>query len=398
MTSPESVIRIRRHDSIDDFSPNEWDSLIGSGGFYGSHSWLRSVERHQQFTSSYAAARGSDGRLLGATPLYTARERPQERRFDPSAIFGALTEKPLFPATIVGLRAGYSTDFPFAKGLGAADHYRVLSGLANEGRCSSGPAEGSFSWLYISSNVLARIRPVMPACPPVLLSEVSTSLHITWNDFEEYMTDQSAGRRRGIRRDLLTFERSACTISLARFDEHYEECVPLVVALQQRYGALDSVPVIRERLREQAMALGDSGMCFLCRLRGNLVGFSLFYKWRNELYARLVGFDYDRLPSDSRAYFSLLFYEPILHAINNDMHMIDYGISSIEAKAGRGAALQPRWSVLWHPGFDVSAPMAWSHNKAFREKIIARYHAYSRSLANDMWSTGSWQGLGVLEA
>lgn len=122
--------------------------------------------------------------------------------------------------------------------------------------------------------------------------------------------------------------------------------VPLLAALQARYGALDSPRIIQRRLAEQAEVLDERAICFLCRNNSATVGFSLFYEWEDELYARVVGFDYEALPEDSRAYFSVLFYEPIRFATGTKIRAIHYGRGTAEAKVRRGASLEPRWSVF----------------------------------------------------
>jgi uncharacterized protein len=388
-------LHISRHHSINDFSRSEWDGLLGARGFYGSHSWLRATEHHETFATSYVSARDSTGKLIAAFPIYTSLQHPEEQRFDPSLLFGALTTERLFPATIVGLRAGYLTDFPFAGNLGKEDSRRVLSALASASMSEN--VAGSFSWLYISSSVLTRLSPALPAHPPALLSEAGAVLRLSWDAFDGYLTAQRTSRRHKIRRDLAAFGRSGCTISFGRLSEYYEECLPLVVALQRRHGAFESVSVFRQRLRDQALALGDSSVLLLCRLRGKLVGFSLFYQWGNQLYARIAGFDYDRLPADSRAYFSLAFYEPITYALSRGIDVIDYGIGSTVGKVVRGAVLEPRWSVLWDPGGTLPAGRALSHNERAREEILQSYRPYVGAFTDDLWGAASWQRMGVLK-
>ncbi len=51
------TIRLSRRTSISDFPQAEWDSLLDDGAFYGSHSWLKSVENLSTFRASYLAAR-----------------------------------------------------------------------------------------------------------------------------------------------------------------------------------------------------------------------------------------------------------------------------------------------------------------------------------------------------
>jgi uncharacterized protein len=401
MTSNPIDIRVQRHDSIDDFPASEWDSLLGPGGFYGSHTWLKAVARHQTFTTGYVSARDSSGRLLAAFPLYTTREQPEERRFDPSSVFQSISRNKsfpkFFPATIVGLRSGYSTDFPFAEDLSGTHQQRVLAALSDAGAGPSDATGGSFSWLYVSSNVLTRIRAILPAEPCVQFCDEYATLNISWRTFDEYLSSLKTGRRYNIRKDMADFADSGCKLSTALFRECFEECVPLSAALQRRYGAFDSISEIRNRLKEQATLLGERAICFLCRFHGKLVGFSLFYQWRDELYSRLAGFDYDQLPADSRAYFTLLFYEPIIYAIHNDIRIVDYGIASTEAKVLRGAALEPRWSILWNPADEAAATGMRTHNEAARHQVITRYQKFSHALPDNLWDAETWRRLRALE-
>ena len=107
-------------------------------------------------------------------------------------------------------------------------------------------------------------------------------------------------------------------------------------------------PVIESRLATQAAAMGESAICSPVSTTWDLVGFALLYRWRHELYARIVGFDYERLPPDSRVYFTIMFYEPIRYAITNGIKVIDYGLETGDAKVGRGCVLAPRWSVTYN--------------------------------------------------
>lgn len=333
--------------TLENFSPHEWDSLLPESGFYGSYSWLRAVRRHEEFSVSYFTARDDHGRLLAALPVYRAAAPPSERQFDPSAIFGTAGDQGFYPAAVVGVRAGYSTCFPCnpaAATSTGADAMRALLG-----RCMREAREEgcrSLSLLYLPANAFAKVREALPQNARVIPAGSDAILGMKWESFEEYQEEWPRNRRRGIERDISSFRKSGCSISRGRFAECYEEMVPLLAALQARYGALDSPRIIRRRLAEQAALLDERAVCFLCRNSTATVGFSLFYVWEDELYARVVGFDYEALPEDSRAYFSVLFYEPIRFAAGTKIRAIHYGRGTAEAKARRGASLEPRWSVF----------------------------------------------------
>jgi hypothetical protein len=339
--------------SLAEFTPQEWDRLLPAGAFYGSYAWSRAVQRHEEFSVRYVAARDGAGNLVAALPVYLAAAPPRERQFDPSAIFGPAGDgdpAAAYPAAVVGVRAGYSTCFPLgpADAVGrAGDTDAVLAALL--GRCADeARAAGarSLSLLYLPDGVLAAVSRALPGTAMVRPAGADAVLRLRWDSFEDYLGGWTRNRRRGIARDLAAFAGSGCEVSRGSFAGCHEEMAPLLAALQTRHGAMDSLPVIRRRLAEQADLLDDRAVCFVCRKGSEMVGFSLFYEWDGELFARVVGFDYQKLPEDSRAYFSVLFYEPIRFAISRQITAIHYGRGTADAKVRRGAVLEPRWSVL----------------------------------------------------
>jgi predicted N-acyltransferase len=390
------AIRLGQHASIDDFEPSEWDNLLNEGAFYGSHSWLKAVEHHDTFTASYVAARDEAGRLMGALPLYTSPRAPAEFRFDPSVQFQDAVSENFFPATIVGLRAGYSTEFPLDRQLPSDVADAVLKSLLSACVQPSRDNAGSFSLLYVKSATVAGLTTAsnLPSCK--IFNAPYATLDVHWSDFDEYLSSHTSSRRRWLKQDIAAFEGAGCELSYTLLSTCYAECTPLSAAVQRRYGAMDSVPVIEARLAAQAAAMGESAICILCRLRGDLVGFSLLYRWRDELYVRIVGFDYERLPPDSRAYFTVMFYEPIRYAIANGIKVIDYGLEIGDAKVARGCALAPRWSVTYNSTSPNAQNKANKQNMAARAQMAARYGRYSGALPPTLWDSPAWQQLGTL--
>jgi uncharacterized protein len=390
------TIGLARQTSIGDFDPGEWDGLLNSGAFYGSHSWVKAVEYHDTFKASYIAARDDKGKLLAALPLYTATRAPAEQRFDPAVQFQGVISETFFPATIVGLRAGYSTEFPLDRQSLTEISDAALSSLITTCVQLTKENSGSLSLLYVNSATAAHLATASthPSC--LIFNAPYATLDVHWNDFDEYLSSHSSSRRRWLKQDIAAFERSGCELSYAPLSECYAECAPLSAGVQRRYGALDSIPVIKERLAAQAAAMDGSAVCILCRLHGDLVGFSLLYHWRDELYVRIVGFDYERLPPDSRAYFTVMFYEPIRYAIANRFRIIDYGLEVGDAKVGRGCVLSPRWSVTYNCTSPDAQDKASKQNMAAREQMAARYGRYSGALPSALWEPFAWEQLGAL--
>jgi hypothetical protein len=79
-----------------------------------------------------------------------------------------------------------------------------------------------------------------------------------------------------------------------------------------------------------------------------MIGFCLYYRWRDELFARVVGFDYEKM-GDDRLYANLVFYEPIRYAIDEGIRRLHLGAGSLETKLLRGGELAPLWSLVCPP-------------------------------------------------
>jgi len=148
---------------------------------------------------------------------------------------------------------------------------------------------------------------------------------------------------------------------------------------------LETAEEARAFLRSQALALDTSSLTFTARRDGRLVAMALHYAWRDKLFGRLVGFDYEAL-TDAREYFSLYYYLPLQWAYRNGCRTIHLGMGSYSAKFRRGAQPVPRWAVAltasragdwrrWNTGRatewrnewgldDVGVPAGWSHPPA----------------------------------
>ena len=117
------------------------------------------------------------------------------------------------------------------------------------------------------------------------------------------------------------------------------EDVPVLTALEynlvRRYRSARSRELVEATLLNIATHLAASTLLVTAKHDEAVRAFALFIAWRDELYARHVGFDYDfqaKLP----LYFATLFYQPAQAAPEEGVKRIHYGIASDEAKLSRG--------------------------------------------------------------
>lgn len=131
--------------------------------------------------------------------------------------------------------------------------------------------------------------------------------------------------------------------------------------LNRKYGGTFDDRAVR-RLREtMADVLGDRLLVGLAMLDGRPVGSVLVLRWRDELYARTVGFDYGRtgpLP----IYFGLLFYRLAEYARREQARTVHYATGSEQTKQSRGCRLVAQYAYIraLDPGLhrELSAALA----------------------------------------
>jgi hypothetical protein len=96
-------------------------------------------------------------------------------------------------------------------------------------------------------------------------------------------------------------------------------------------------------LRSHVIAMGEAGRtALLYSPDDTLVGFCLYYVWRDTVYLRWLGIDYGEL-AGSREYFNLCYYAQIECAERLGVRWLHAGTKSVDAKAFRGARLRPLW-------------------------------------------------------
>jgi predicted N-acyltransferase len=158
-------------------------------------------------------------------------------------------------------------------------------------------------------------------------------------------------RRTNFRREQRRFTDSGLEIRRVGLPEYWSRLGPLLAAVQQKYGHLQSAGEMTSRLRRQGEHLASRSVVFACFDGDIIVGFALAYQWGGELALRVVGFDYERLPGADE-YAQLAVHAPLRYCYAHRLRRLHLGTASYEAKCRRGARPRPLWAVTSLPGPD----------------------------------------------
>jgi hypothetical protein len=244
-------------------------------------------------------------------------------------------------------------------------------------------------WLYLDDRSVTLLAPHLPTVPRVLRGDCQIDLPD--GGYERYL--ESMGRRRQkIRRDEERFEAAGYVIDRVPLLPILPVVAGLMAQTQQRYGLDVSGSDIEQLLRRQCAATGDSAAVYTCGRDGAIVGCCITYSAGRTIYARAVGFDYERL-LNAAEYFSLTYYQPIRDAYRSGMTALHLGISAYEAKVLRGATIRPAWALCggippWSEG------EARAHNSRYRKELDSTSTAVAEAVDGELWASLSGEAAG----
>jgi predicted N-acyltransferase len=337
-------------ESMQHISPSEWNRLAWPDGLYSSHEWLTAVEDEVQGHCTYLLGRDED-ELLAAIPLYFVTGTALSM-YDPSSHF-SLMHSPGEKYCLAGSLSGYRNAPLIASGLSCHRRDKVLAELLEVVRRTAlDETCGSIAMLFLTPEGTARMlaggRPFVQA---TLTYVADAHIVAPGDSFQDYKNSLSRNRRGTVQNEINRFQRSGLTMSVEDPRNYFDLIVRLTDQVNQKYSRVVSREWLESSLSAQLNAFGDRSLLFVCRDGRAVIGLALAYEWGGWLYERLAGFDYDRLPG-AFEYFNLLMYEPLEYCYAHGLNGVHLGVGLPEAKAGRGAQLDPLVSMLLagHPG------------------------------------------------
>ena len=382
--------------SIEAFDADSWARIARGGSFYGSHPYLRFSERCHQDETWYVSCR-SEGRLVAALPAYDLPDGDGDAydyrdQFGKLPCFGRLDPSCWYPGMLAGTRSGYVTDLLVDPLLGQAQRRDAVRRLVQDFRNLAAARARSAAALYLTPDAAVLLTEAMAGdggSVQLLLSPFGTDtyLPLTFTSFEDYLRHLSAKRRYAVRREITAFRSTSRRIDVVRLAEYSEVLGPLLANVQRKYEHGSTDMQMTALLCQYAQALDDHSRVFLCRgARGEPLAYALFFVWDGVMYARNVGFHYDRMHGDDGTYFNLLLYEPIAYAIEHGYMAMHFGMAS-QAKAARGALVRPFWSLVFPPeGMSIpSAAQVAGWNKHWHKRWHEEYRPFARQFPEKEW-------------
>jgi predicted N-acyltransferase len=179
-----------------------------------------------------------------------------------------------------------------------------------------------------------------------LLTDLTTVLDLDGvSGVDDYLARLSPHRRGRVRRELRDFAASDLGLRWTTLGESAAAIAPLLATHHQRYGHADTTAMLTMHLTLQAQALDDLSHVLLCEQDGQLLGALVAYEWDGVWYARIAAAGAG-LRGHAFAFFSMVFYAPVLAAIEHGARSYVLGPSGLRTKMKRGASVQTRWSLL----------------------------------------------------
>jgi hypothetical protein len=339
-----------------------WDELRDPDDFFLSTRWLRVLAATVDVPLRYlVAARGDTGQAGLATALLdqsapwllgrpdTLLEHSLRQRWAGAANCAARLAGPpagLLPSLVCGgrhlgrTRAVYRPDTTTAE----------LAGLvaAAEDLARAGGAR-SVAFPYVDARD-SRLREVLAGRGYLSHGSGSYSwLPVPAGGLPAWLGTVSAHRQRRIRAER---RRLAAAGIEVRIEPLTAAAIPrlatLEAALFGKYGIPGWSAARSEAVLWQVLdALGPDAQLSVARGDGQVRGFGLLLRDRDQWHAHRAGFDYPyqrrhRLP----VYFEVIYYHPVAAAPAEGIRTIHYGIGSEAVKRSRGCAASDQYAYL----------------------------------------------------
>ena len=309
---------------------------VASTRFYRGELERIQVAQRGHGTTTYLVARDEVGRPLGLAPVYIARP-PWHPTVDPEMLPPAAEGASVCAVGSYGVYANYLTVAASVPGPAAAAVVRVLVERARAEARGSG--SGHILFPYLDSTQAAWLRPYRDAAEAVSV-RAKAVLPVVWDSFDEYVSWLPSRRRTPVRRERRRFQESGIDLRLRRVADVAEETAPLLAETEKRYGREADPRRIEFHYTLLGMHLGDDFVALVAYLGGRPVACSLLLACGDRWISKAWGCDYAAV-GDRSLYFNLVFYEPVIRAIERGVAFLDYGLGGLESKTERGCVLEP---------------------------------------------------------
>ncbi|MEU7058104.1 GNAT family N-acetyltransferase [Streptomyces sp. NPDC046197] len=330
-----------------------WDALVGADDFYLTSRWLRVIEETSGAAMGYltagpphlpraalatAHAQTSAPWLSGRPDTLLQRcvkeEQPGAAEFA-ATLTGDATEA-LMPALVCGGRhLGRNRVLVPAGHVGEQDAARLVRAAEDRARTLGAR---SVAFLYVDERDTALRELLATRGYRCFRSGRYSWLPLPEGGLDGYLATLSGHRRRRIlaeRRQLRAVDvrveiEPLHSGSIARL-------AALEAELLTKYG-MRWLPRQSEEIFGQVLThVGEHAQVSVARRDGDVLGFALLLRHRDQWFAHRAGFDYEA-QGNLPVYFETLFYRPAELAAEFGVTAVHYGTGSVAAKQSRGCA------------------------------------------------------------
>ncbi len=330
-------LEVRHH--LAEIEQPRWDGLADGSSFYSSYGWLRAVERQVAGDAAYVTI-WRDHELLAALPTYRVRYEPYEfysaERY--RQLFGSPDREFLF----LGGYRGYRNSILLTP-TSLPERDLLVRELVDAALRIGEQTPGTvLIFPYLTPGGKELLRGLRDS--EFVLDGVEAELVVGSGGLDGYVDRLTSDRRHKVRRELRRFAEARWRVTHEDLHGCIDEAAVILANIQNKYGHGASPNAMRRLLTTQIDGVGDGHVVIGIRdAAGELAGMSLCYFWRDHLYVRMVGFDYERLRAADE-YFNLAFYEPIRLMESRRLRCLHLGPATLDAKVRRGALLHPLWA------------------------------------------------------
>lgn len=221
-------------------------------------------------------------------------------------------------------------------------------------------ADGIYA-LHLDDRSMQRLAACASA--PVLL-EFDAAIDVR-GGFDAWLGRLPRHRRGSLRSELRALSAAGMTTAFESSASALAELAPILAAAEARHGHAFEPQALHRALERQRQALGDAFAISTVRDReGVLVAGAIALLDRDAISMRVCGVDRSRAGRHFE-YFHACYYTPLRACSDSGRTRLHLGMTALEAKALRGAELEPRW------GLDLGAQPRW-------RPVQARRHGAAR--------------------
>ncbi|WP_028813287.1 GNAT family N-acetyltransferase [Streptomyces flavidovirens] len=316
----------------------EWEHLARPAGLYLSHQWLAGEEEDPTATCAYALVRDRKGNLLAAAPLYLVRDEPNDY-YQP----GTVLPSHLRPRVIAGARRGYHNTPLTAPGLATGQRDACLILLRDAARHFAKGHHTTHWWPYLTTRATTQLAHFYTERPVYL--EDDALIPLPGAGIDDYIASLPSQRRVGIRRERRNFAAAGLDVRHQTLADCFQDAGVLLAGHQQDHGHdRDGIDAMTGLLKRQAAAMGSEARVVAAYDRQRMIGVCLYYHYGTTTWIRAVAID--RQHPAPHLYFNLMYYLPVEDAYAHGATSLHAGMTTIEAKRRRGAAVSSLYALV----------------------------------------------------